>query len=238
MAKTSGRQNKRKNSIAKKSANNILTLLFLIMTFGALINFCGKVSDEKDVAEIEAGDVINPPPDGLVLSSRQQQMIADFHREILDAKATFNDLSQRGSSDIAREAAKRDKEMLYLAREKAWNTFVSPTRFVGFFGRIEGLEVFTVSGGPNSGKTSLRIEIVLFGTGIVLQENMLIDERRDQWAERKISTPWRVLKEGLTVEISGNFIHASNERQWAMCCVSSTGYPKLAIDLSDLMQIE
>lgn len=217
--------------------NLIKVMFFLIAGLYVFVEIGSSMDEKTTIDQITSGEV-NPPPNGLVPPGRQQQMIADFHREILDAQAAFHDLSQRGSSDIAREVAQRDKRLLYLQREKAWNTFVSPTRFSGFLGRIEGLSVSTVSGGPNNGKTRLKIEIVLFGTGMVLQEVILIDESRDQWEERKISTPWRVLEEGLTVEISGNFIRASNERQWAMCCVSSTSYPELAINLSDLRLVE
>lgn len=111
--------------------NLIKVMFFLIVGLYVFVEIRSSMDEETTIDQITSGEV-NPPPNGLVPPGRQQQMIADFHREILDAQAAFNDLSQGGSSYIAREVAQRDKRLLYLQREKAWSTFVSPTRFSGF----------------------------------------------------------------------------------------------------------
>lgn len=210
-------------------------LLLLIFAIYFVVELFISIDEKETREELMAKTTVNPPPEQIVIPDRQLKLIGDFHQETLDAAAKFEEISNMdGSSPVTREARKQAKRLVYPKRKMAWNSFVTPTKFSGFVGIITGIYVSKVFDGVNAGMTRLKIEITLFGSGLQLQEVVLIDERRDQWSERGITTPWQSLVKGKSVEISGQFVKSSQSRQEAMCCVASTSYPQLSVILSDL----
>ena len=219
----------------------------LIVAFGALLNQARKRSDDKVVAAIEAGDAINPPDETNWVSDRQVEFTDGILADILKADMQLVNIGKMSSgSSGEKEKKRRAKKELYDNRIATWEDLTTPLDFESFAGRVEDINTSRVASGPNAGKTRVDIKIKLFGSGTVLEDQMILDEQNNPIKTSNTSIweitnangsklDWFDITEGFSVNASGNFTRYTESVQWAHCCVASTGFPKFRVDLNTLI---
>ena len=247
MAKRSKKKIKAKSSIVKKAVNNVLTLLVLVLVFGMFVNILGKLSDDKVVAEIEAGDAINPPDETDWVSDRQIEFTNGILADILEADKQLAILKKMPSSSVGdKEKKRRAEEAFYDTRRATWAALTTPLDFERFAGRVEYMNKSRVVGGPNSGKTKVDIEIKLFGSGTILKDQLILDEQNNPVNTSNTSiwkitnangskADWFDISDGSSLSVSGAFIRYSEDRRWVHCCISSTGFPRFGVDFKSVV---
>lgn len=246
MSKTNKKQQKTKKSLMKQATNGVLTILVLIFLLGAFVNFGGKLADDRVVDAIEAGGAINPPSEDDWVTSRQVEFTDAIMADIIEAKTKLAAIEKmRSSSSGEKEKKRRAEEALYSARLAYWESLTTPLYFEHFAGLVEKIATSRVAGGPNSGSTKVDMEIKLFGSGIVLEDEMILDQQNNPantpnasiWEITSISGSelnWFDITEGSSVTVTGVFTRYSQDAKWAHCCISSTGFPVFRVDISSV----
>ena len=243
------KQKNAKKSLGKKAVNSVLTILFLIIAFGLLLNMCGQRAGDHTVARIRGGETINPSDNADWIPVRQLEFTDGIFAEVLYASTQFDNISEMPSASSGdRERQRRAREAIYDDRRSSWAALTTPLIFENFAGIVESIATSHVVGGQNGGSTKVTIEVMLFGSETVLEASMILDAQNDPvrtpnsgiWTLRDqngSTLGWFDILEGSPVSVSGNFTRYTENTQWAHCCVSSTDFPIFRVDLRDITML-
>ena len=225
---------------------SIASLFLLIFFLAVIINFVSNLSENRVVANIQSEDDINPPPKDDWVSIRQFEFTDEIKSEILSAASQLKIIRDMPSGSSGEKERKRQaKNIFYNTRKVAWASATTPLYFDRFTGIVEEIKSDRILGGPNSGATKLTLKVILYGSGIVLQDQMLLDNQNNPIKSSR-TTIWNInnkygahlnwfdIPEDSPVSVSGSFIRYTDQTKWAHCCVASTEFPKFSVDFKSV----